>query len=58
MKMAQVLKSTTYFELFGGATLARLAEGTENSKAAVSLVRCAVFGLQLPNLGSILLDIA
>ncbi len=42
--MAQVLKSTKDFELFGGLNPGTVRVSTENSKYKVILVICAVFG--------------
>ncbi len=42
--MVQVAKSTKDFELFGGLNPGTVRVITENSKAAVILARCAVFG--------------
>ncbi len=42
--MVQVAKSTKDFELFGGFNRGIVRVSTENSKAAVILARCAVFG--------------
>ncbi len=42
--MVQVAKSTKDFELFGGLNPGTVMVSTGNSKAAVILARCAVFG--------------
>ncbi len=42
--MVQVVKRTMNFELFGGAIPGTVRVSTENSRAAVILARCAVFG--------------
>ncbi len=42
--MVQMAKSTQDFERFGGLNPGTVRVSTENSKAAVILVRCAVFG--------------
>ncbi len=41
--MAQVLKSTKYFKLFGGLNPGTVRESAENSKYTVILGRCAIF---------------
>jgi hypothetical protein len=43
MKIAQVLKSTKYFELAGGLNPGTVRVSTDNSKDAVILSRCAIF---------------
>jgi hypothetical protein len=43
MKIAQVLKSTKYFELVGGLNPGTVRVSTDNSKDAVILSRCAIF---------------
>ncbi len=42
--MAQVLKSTKYFELFGSLNPGTVRVSTENSKDEVILGRCAIYG--------------
>ncbi len=42
--MVQVVKITKGFEFFGGLKPGTVTVSTENSKAAVVLARCAVFG--------------
>ncbi len=42
--MVQLAKSTRDFELFGGFNPGTVRVSTGNSKAAVILARCAVFG--------------
>ncbi len=42
--MVQMAKSTKDFELFGGLNPGTVRVSTENSKAAVILARCTVFG--------------
>ncbi len=49
--MAQVLKSTKYFELFLRRSPGTVRVSTKDSKDEVILARCAVFSHQLPNLG-------
>ncbi len=41
--MVQMLKSTRYFELFGGSSPGPVMVRTENSEDEVILVRCAIF---------------
>jgi hypothetical protein len=41
--MVQVLKSTKYFELFGGLNPGTVRVSTENSKDEVILGRCAIY---------------
>jgi hypothetical protein len=41
--MAQVVKCTLDFELFGGLNPGTVRESTENLKAEVILDRCAIF---------------
>ncbi len=41
--MAQLLKSTKYFELFGSLNPGTVRVSTENSKDEVILGRCAIY---------------